>query len=233
MKFLAFGSFELLANFVQRNLCLYDKKCKKYKDKKFVADTWNSIASAIFDMVQKQWKILRGQFTREHRLEKIYESASESSFNNLWNPNLFGDGLNVSSPLSERSMSSESLATSASSVSQPKSLAIARKDLLAPLPDHSEQLSKMIGNMTEAINMLTHSLTEKRSQPVSDDNEEEAAMAKTIIYVLKRVNFKYKIQCYIECLSILEISELDSSGNGSKFVYSWNTFFVQLFCYVN
>jgi len=40
----AFG--ELLANFVQKNPCLYDKKCKEYKDKKFVADTWSSIANA-------------------------------------------------------------------------------------------------------------------------------------------------------------------------------------------
>lgn len=27
-------------------------------------------------MVQKQWKILRAQFTREHRLEKMYEPSS-------------------------------------------------------------------------------------------------------------------------------------------------------------
>ncbi|KYN17317.1 hypothetical protein ALC57_10392 [Trachymyrmex cornetzi] len=40
----AFG--ELLANFVRQNPCFYDKKCKQYKDKKFVADTWSSIASA-------------------------------------------------------------------------------------------------------------------------------------------------------------------------------------------
>lgn len=40
----AFG--ELLANFVRKNSCLYDKKCKEYKDKKFIADTWSSIANA-------------------------------------------------------------------------------------------------------------------------------------------------------------------------------------------
>ncbi|KYN27365.1 hypothetical protein ALC57_03232 [Trachymyrmex cornetzi] len=40
----AFG--ELLANFVRQNPCLYDKKCKEYKDKKFAADIWSSIASA-------------------------------------------------------------------------------------------------------------------------------------------------------------------------------------------
>ncbi|KAL6420791.1 hypothetical protein ACFW04_013766 [Cataglyphis niger] len=185
-------------------------------------------------MMQKQWKILRDQFTRE-RLENIYEpsgtendtskrprktwylyhsllflapyiahrstssnftlqsasqSASESSFNNLWNPKLFGDGSNVSSPLSERSMYSESLATSASSVR------ISSQE--------QKQLSKMIGNTTETINILMHSLIEKRSHPVSNDNEEEAAMVKAIIYALRRVNFKYKIQCYMECLSILD-----------------------------
>ncbi|KAM0734105.1 hypothetical protein ACS0PU_012470 [Formica fusca] len=272
----AFG--ELLANFAQRNPCLYDKKCKEYKDKNFVADTWSSIASACnmsVDMVQKQWKILRGQFTREHRLEKMYEpsgtgndtsksprktwylyhsllflaphvahrstssnfvrgstiitqsspstpqsalqlasqSASGSSFSNVWTPNLFSDG---STPPPERSTSSESLATSVSSISQSKSLAIARRDLLSPPPDQSatrrlkeshkeqEQLSKMIGNTTETINMLMHNLTEKRSQPVSDDNGEEAAMAKALIYALRRVSSKYKIQCYIKCLSVLD-----------------------------
>lgn len=40
----AFG--ELLANFVRQYPCLYDKKCKDYKDKKLVADTWMSIAFA-------------------------------------------------------------------------------------------------------------------------------------------------------------------------------------------
>lgn len=40
----AFG--ELLTNFVRQNPCLYDKTCKEYKDKKFVADTWSSIANA-------------------------------------------------------------------------------------------------------------------------------------------------------------------------------------------
>lgn len=29
----------------------------------------------VADMVQKQWKTLRGQFTREHRLQKIYEPS--------------------------------------------------------------------------------------------------------------------------------------------------------------
>jgi len=37
---------ELLANFVQKNPCLYDKKCNEYKDKKFVADTLSSIVNA-------------------------------------------------------------------------------------------------------------------------------------------------------------------------------------------
>lgn len=40
----AFG--ELLANLIRKNPCIYDKSCKDYKDKKFVADTWSSIASA-------------------------------------------------------------------------------------------------------------------------------------------------------------------------------------------
>lgn len=40
----AFG--ELLVNFVRKNPCLYDKTCQQYKDKKFVADTWSSIANA-------------------------------------------------------------------------------------------------------------------------------------------------------------------------------------------
>jgi len=40
----AFG--ELLANLVGKNPCLFDKKCKEYKDKRFVADTWRSIANA-------------------------------------------------------------------------------------------------------------------------------------------------------------------------------------------
>jgi len=39
---------ELFANFVQKNPCLYyyDKKCNEYKDKKFVANSWSSIANA-------------------------------------------------------------------------------------------------------------------------------------------------------------------------------------------
>lgn len=40
----AFG--ELLANFVRQYPCLYDKKCKEYKDTNFVADTWSAIAIA-------------------------------------------------------------------------------------------------------------------------------------------------------------------------------------------
>jgi len=36
---------KLLANFVQKNPCLYDKKYNEYKDKKFVVDTWSSIAN--------------------------------------------------------------------------------------------------------------------------------------------------------------------------------------------
>lgn len=223
-------------------------------------------------MVQKQWKTLRNQFTREHRLQKMYEpsgtgndtskrprkmwylyyslfflaphvthrntssnfirersmitqsspsssqqlasqSTSESSCSNLWTPNLFNDDSNVSTPPPERSTSSESLASLAS---QPRSLAVAKKDLLSPPPDQfatqrikeshkeQEQLSKMIGNTTETINMLMHNLAEKRSQPVSNDNEEEASMAKTLIYALRKVNSKYKIQCYMECLSVLD-----------------------------
>lgn len=35
---------ELLANLVRQYPCLYDKKCKEYKDKKYIADTWTSIA---------------------------------------------------------------------------------------------------------------------------------------------------------------------------------------------
>lgn len=67
-----------------------------------------------------------------------------------------------------------------------------------------EQLYKMIGNTSESINALMNNLAEKRSQLVSNDNGEEASMAKTLIYALKKVNSKYKIQCYMECLSILD-----------------------------
>ncbi|CAL1681195.1 unnamed protein product [Lasius platythorax] len=255
----AFG--ELLANFVRKNPCLYDKKCKEYKDKKFIADTWSSIANACgmsVDVVQKQWKSLRNQFTREHRLENMYEpsgtgndtkrprktwylyyfllflaphvahrksssnfvrrsaiitpspstsqsalqSASESSYSNLWTQNLFNDDSNASTPLSETSTPSEYSANSDSSatstlVSQPR-LAIPKKNLLVPPPDQfasrkrsykeQEQLSLMIGNTNEAINKLVHNLSEKCSQPVSDDKEdgEEAAIAKAFLYALKK-----------------------------------------------
>jgi len=33
-----------------------------------------------------------------------------------------------------------------------------------------------------------YNLSEKRSQPVNDDNGEEKAMAKALIYAMKRVN---------------------------------------------
>jgi len=227
-------------------------------------------------MVQKQWKTLRSQFTREHRLEKMYEPSgtgnntskrprktwylyhsllflapyvahrrtssnfvrgntiitpsspstsqstqsvqlasqptSDSLFNDVWTPTLFSDDSNVSTSLTERSTSSESLATS---IRQPRS-SIAKKNVLSPLLDQSasrrlkesnkeqEQLFKIIGNTTEAINILMHNLSEKRSQPVGDDNGEEEAMAKALIYAMKRVNSKYKIQCYMECLSVLD-----------------------------
>jgi len=36
---------ELLANFVRQNPCLFNKKCKKCKDKKFVVETWSSISN--------------------------------------------------------------------------------------------------------------------------------------------------------------------------------------------
>ncbi|EFN68595.1 hypothetical protein EAG_00538, partial [Camponotus floridanus] len=274
----AFG--ELLANFVRKNPCLYDKKCKEYKDKKFIADTWSSIANACgmsdwrsyisfyfaVDVVQKQWKSLRNQFTREHRLETMYEpsgtgndtkrprktwylyhcllflaphvahrksssnfpalqsasqSASESSYSNLWTENLFNDDSNASTPLPETSTPSEYSANSDSSatvtlVSQPK-LSIPKKNLLVPPPDQfasrkrsykeQEQLSLMIGNTNEAINKLVHNLSKKCSQPVTDDKEdgEEAAIAKAFLYALKKVNSKYKMQCYVECLSVLDI----------------------------
>ncbi|KMQ85233.1 transcription factor adf-1 [Lasius niger] len=146
----AFG--ELLANFVRKNPCLYDKKCKEYKDKKFIADTWSSIANAC--------------------------------------------GMSETSTPSEYSANSDSSATS-TLVSQPR-LAIPKKNLLVPPPDQfasrkrsykeQEQLSLMIGNTNEAINKLVHNLSEKCSQPVSDDKEdgEEAAIAKAFLYALKK-----------------------------------------------
>ncbi|KYN02022.1 hypothetical protein ALC62_07174 [Cyphomyrmex costatus] len=282
---------ELLANFVRQNPCLYDKKCKEYKDKKFVADTWMSIAnncnmsevSSFYftvDTVQRQWKTLRNQFTREHRLMMTYEPSgtgndtskrprktwylydslfflashvahrntssnfirrntminqsspsssksaqltsvplSSESFSTLWNPDIItvSDGSNVSTPSTEKSMSETSTASASSSTSfnQSRSLATAKRNLISPPPDQSatrkmkesqknqEQLSKMICNTTENISKLMHNLTEKRSQAISDDGE-EAAMAKALIYALKRVNSKYKIQCYMECLSIID-----------------------------
>ncbi|XP_018369314.1 PREDICTED: transcription factor Adf-1-like [Trachymyrmex cornetzi] len=283
----AFG--ELLANFVRQNPCLYDKKCKQYKDKKFVADTWSSIASAcnmsdLVDTVQRQWKILRNQFTREHRLMMTYEpsgtgndtskiprktwylydslfflashvahrntcsnfvrrntmmnqsspSSSKSAsqltsvplasepFSTLWNSDLVtvSDDSNVSTSLIEISMKEVSTAsatptTSSTSFSQSKSLATTKKNLISPPPDqfaakkmkgsqrNEEQLSEIICSTTKNINKFMHNLTEKRSQAVNDDGE-EAAMAKTLIYALKRVNSKYKIQCYMECLSIID-----------------------------
>ncbi|KYN15188.1 hypothetical protein ALC57_12598 [Trachymyrmex cornetzi] len=281
----AFG--ELLANFVRQNPCLYDKKCKQYKDKKFVADTWSSIASACnmsVDTVQRQWKILRNQFTREHRLMMTYEpsgtgndtskiprktwylydslfflashvahrntcsnfvrrntmmnqsspSSSKSAsqltsvplasepFSTLWNSDLVtvSDDSNVSTSLIEISMKEVSTAsatptTSSTSFSQSKSLATTKKNLISPPPDqfaakkmkgsqrNEEQLSEIICSTTKNINKFMHNLTEKRSQAVNDDGE-EAAMAKTLIYALKRVNSKYKIQCYMECLSIID-----------------------------
>jgi len=143
------------------------------------------------------------------------QPISDSLISDVWTPTFFSDDSNVSTSLPERSMSSESLATSVSSIRQPRS-SIAKKNVLSPLLDQSatrrlkesnkeqEQLSKIIGNTTEAINILMHNLSEKRSQPVSDDNGEEEAMAKALIYAMKRVNSKYKIQCYMECLSVLD-----------------------------
>lgn len=146
-------------------------------------------------------------------LQSAAQSTSESSFINQWTSDHFSDDSSISIP-AEKSASSTS---SISSVGQPRSLNIARKDLLSPPADRSatrkmkesrkeqKELSKMIGNTTENINMLIHNLSDKHSQPdVSDDNEEEAAMAKAIIYALRRVNSKYKIQCYIECLSVVD-----------------------------
>lgn len=56
--------------------------------------------------------------------------------------------------------------------------------------------------------MLVNNLSEKRSQSVTlvdnDDGGEEAAMAKALLYALKRVNSKYKIQCYMQCLSVVD-----------------------------
>ncbi|XP_018307740.1 transcription factor Adf-1-like [Mycetomoellerius zeteki] len=282
----AFG--ELLTNFVRQNPCLYDKKCKEYKDKNFVADTWSSIASACnmsVDTVQRQWKILRNQFTREHRLMMTYEPsgtgnntskrprktwylydslfflashvahrntcsnfvrrntmmnqsspsssksasqltsvplASETS-STLWNSDLVtvSDDSNVSTSLIEISpkvsTASATSTTSSTSFSQPKSSATRKKNLISPPPDpfavrkmkesqtNQEQLSKMIYeySTSENINKFMYNLTEKRSQAVSGDGE-EAAMAKTLICALKRVNSKYKIQCYTECLFIID-----------------------------
>jgi len=51
-------------------------------------------------------------------------------------------------------------------------------------------LSKIIGITTKTINILMHNLSEKRSQPIGDDNGEEEAMVKALIYSMKRVNFK-------------------------------------------
>lgn len=62
----------------------------------------------------------------------------------------------------------------------------------------------MIGNTTDAINTLVYNYKDKHSQSVSDDNEEEATMAKTLTFVLKRVPSKYKIQCFTECLSVID-----------------------------
>lgn len=224
-------------------------------------------------MVQKQWRTLRGQFTREHRLAKMYEpsgtgndtkrprktwylyesllflaphvahrntssnfvrkstvmtqsaalnsfseqpqSASGSPLNTVWNVDLFHNDSDVTS-LPERSASStSSLSSVSSSVGQPKSLA-KRNSLLTPPPDQyvtkrlnesqkeQEQLSKMIGKTTEAISTLVDNLTKKSQFTVSDDNEEEATMAKTFVFALKRVPSKYKTQCYMQCLSVID-----------------------------
>lgn len=112
--------------------------------------------------------------------------------------------LNVSTCTpSEKSMSAE---CSRNLISQPKSVTMSRRNLLVPPPDQSathkiqkhhkeqEQLSKMIGNTTEALNTLVHNFVEKRhTKPINDDNE-DTAMAKALIYALKRVDSKYKIE---------------------------------------
>ena len=223
--------------------------------------------------VQKQWKTLRGQFTREHRLMNVYEpsgtgnntskrprktwylyecllflaphiahrrtssnfvrrniitqssSTSQQSASpltsissHLCNQDLYDDDLSAST--SETSISSDfskTVESSATIASQPK-FANLKTDLLVPPPDEfanrrlnksykeQEQLSQMIGNTTEILNKLVHNLSEKHSQPISENKEdtEEAAMSKTFLHALKRVHSKYKIQCYMECLSVLD-----------------------------
>lgn len=223
------------------------------------------------DLVQKQWKTLRGQFTREHRLMNMYEpsgtgnntskrprktwylyecllflaphvahrrtssnfvrrntitqslstsqqltSPSTSASSYLLNQNLYNDDSNASTP--DKSTSSDFSETVESSVtisSQPR-LATKRKDLLVPPYDQfanrnlkksykeQEQLSQMIGNTTEVINKLMHNLSEKQSVNENKEDGEETAMSKAFLYALKRIHSKYKIQCYVECLSVLD-----------------------------
>lgn len=56
----------------------------------------------------------------------------------------------------------------------------------------------------------------KYSQPIKNNNEEEEGMAKALIYGLRRVNVLYKLQCYMECLSVLDKYQKLTTGEIEK-----------------
>jgi len=70
-------------------------------------------------------------------VQLVSQPTSDSLFSDVWTPTLFSDDSNVSTSLSERSTSSESLATSVSSIRQPRS-SIAKKNVLSSLLDQSK-----------------------------------------------------------------------------------------------
>lgn len=65
-----------------------------------------------------------------------------------------------------------------------------------------DALYKIIGDTNDVIKMTMHRLSDKCVKPKND--EEEEAIAKAITCALKRVNTMYRMQCYIECLTVIQ-----------------------------
>lgn len=134
-------------------------------------------------------------------------SPSESiSSTSKWDSDIFNDDSSSTVPLET------SLSTSA--VHQSSPVAIAKQNLLSPPPDKSavrkmkesskeqDALYKVIGDTNDVIKMTMNRLSNTCSKPKSD--EEEEVIAKAVSYALKRVDMMYRMQCYIECLTVIQ-----------------------------
>lgn len=110
---------------------------------------------------------------------------------------------------------SQETSLSTSAVNQSSPLPIAKQNLVSPPPDKSavrkmkesykeqDALYKIIGDTNDVIKMTMNRLSDTCSKPTNKRDEEEEIIAKAISYALKRVDMMYRMQCYIECLTVI------------------------------